>query len=246
MTKQAEIDYFANMSPEARDFASRKPFSADQRGAYLVDIGQILSIIRPPPADLLDIGCGSGWTTAMFARSGYRAVGVDIAPAAIELARNTFGDSGAEFRVHDFDALPYESEFDTTVIYDCLHHSDDEKEVLRNVHRALRPGGEVIVAEPGKGHHQSDISQGAAAAHGVTEKDMPPAHTVPILRAVGFESIRVFPRVQYQLYEREPTGRIGGLLSRIVGKRAASLVKNLKNSLFPGINGIVSATKPSQ
>ena len=43
MTRQAEIDYFGNMSEEGREFARNKPFSADQRGGYLVDIDNNIS-----------------------------------------------------------------------------------------------------------------------------------------------------------------------------------------------------------
>lgn len=31
-----------------------------------------------PAGDLLDVGCGSGWTTYLFARAGYAAHGVDL------------------------------------------------------------------------------------------------------------------------------------------------------------------------
>lgn len=243
MSKQAEIDYFGRMNEQSMDFVRRKPFSADQRGGYLLDMGQMLTIIRRPPARLLDLGCGSGWTTAMFAASGYNVLGVDIAPAAIRIAAEINAGTGAEFRVCDFENLPFRDEFDIAVLYDCLHHSESVEAVVSGVFRSLRSGGEVVLVEPGRGHHLSDTAQQAILEHGVTERDMPPTLTRGVLTAAGFRQIRVFPRVQYQVHEPEPTGRLAGLASRFLGRRAAALAKNLKNSLFPGCNGIVTARK---
>ena len=243
MTKQSEIDYFAKMDAAGRAFAADKPFAADQRGNYLIDIGQILALIRPPPARLLDLGCGSGWTTAFFARSGYAATGVDVAPEAIRIAMETHAGSGAIFRGADMEQLPFTAEFEVAVYYDSLHHAGDESAALRAAWKALAPGGEIILVEPGRGQARSDISLRAQAQFGVTEKDMPPAHTVPLLKAAGFKAIRVFPRLQYQMMEREPTGGIARLLIPLLGYRLASLLKSAKNTALPRGNGIVLAVK---
>lgn len=243
VSKQAEIDYFGQMNEPARDFVRRKPFSADQRGAYLLDMGQILTVIHRPPARLLDLGCGSGWTSAMFALSGYDVLGVDIAPAAIQLACSINSGSGAKFSVCDFEALPYRDDFDIAILYDCLHHSESPGAVISQVFKALRPGGEIALIEPGKGHHLSTTAQQAIRECGVTERDMPPTLTKGLLQKTGFKQIRIFPRAQYQLHEPEPTGRIAGLVSGFFGRRIAAMAKNLKNSILPGINGIVTARK---
>lgn len=243
MTKQSEIDYFAKMDAAGRAFAAGKPFTADQRGNYLIDIGQILALIRPPPARLLDLGCGSGWTTAFFARSGYTATGVDVAPEAIRIALEIHAGSGAIFRVADMEQLPFTAEFDVAVYYDSLHHADDECAALRAVWKALAPGGELVLVEPGRGQASSDLALRAQEQFGVTEKDMPPARTAPLIKAAGFNSVRVFPRLQYQMVEREPTGGIARLLRPIFGQRFASLLKSAKNTALPGGNGIVLAVK---
>lgn len=243
MTKQAEIDYFKNMTPDAERFARDKPFSADERGAYLLDMGQILSLIRKPPARLLDVGCGSGWTTGMFARSGYEALGVDIAPSAVRLAAASYGQTGAVFEVQDFEQLPFENRFDVAVLYDCLHHAESPGAVISGVYKALQARGEVIVVEPGRGHERSATAQSAIAAHGVTEKDMPPSATTGLLRQAGFTEIRVFPRVQFQLVESKGTGGIVRLLSPVLGRRLAGALKTMKNTLFAGSNGVVLAVK---
>ncbi len=209
----------------------------------LIDIRQIMGLIPPPPGRLVDLGCGSGWTTAMFAKSGYETLGVDIAPAGIDLARHTFGETGAQFEVHDFEKLPFNNQFDVAVIYDCLHHADNPQAVIQATCRALRSGGEVVIVEPGRGHHDSPTSQWARENHGTTENDMSPAVVIPLLRIAGFSSIRTLPRAQFQVAEKNGTGGIMRFLRPFVGATLASFVKTVKNSLFIRNNGVVWAKK---
>src|SRR5262245_39004338 len=86
MGKQGEIDYLRNLSePEVRH-AKHKPFSDTGCGAYLMEIGAVMSLLPVPPARLLDVGCGTGWTSRFFAHRGYDVVGLDIAPDMVDHA----------------------------------------------------------------------------------------------------------------------------------------------------------------
>lgn len=243
MSKEAEVRYFESMTNMERLYVRNKPFSAEQRGEYLIDIGQTLSLIPPPPARLLDLGCGSGWTTALFAKSGYDALGIDIAPAAIDLARETHSDSGAHYEVHDFEAIPFEDVFDICVCYDSLHHAEHPQSVITGIFRALKKAGTILLMEPGQGHHGSAESQRAIEDCGVTEKDMPPSLTAAMLRQAGFSAIAVFPRTRYQMVEKRGTGRVVEILRPFIGERGACLAKTLKNSLWVKRNGVVIARK---
>ena len=139
----------------------------------------------------------------MFARSGYHALGVDLAPTAIEIARQDLSSSGAQFASHDFEALPYRQEFDAAVFYDSLHHCGDLDAVLSSAHDALKPGGCLIVVEPGSGHSTTERAREAHTLHGVTERDMPPALSVPILERLEFSSVSI---VEFRV--REPAASL--------------------------------------
>ena len=78
MAKQAEIDYLKRLTPEEIRHAVEKPFSDAGCAAELMEIAAIMALLPPPPARLLDLGCGAGWTSIFFARRGYEVVGVDI------------------------------------------------------------------------------------------------------------------------------------------------------------------------
>ncbi|MDD5035588.1 MAG: class I SAM-dependent methyltransferase [Methylococcaceae bacterium] len=197
MAKQGEIDYIVNLGEAGMDHALNKPYSDPGCGRYFMDMGSIFSLLPQPPAKLLDLGVGSGWTSVMFARKGYEVVGQDIAPAMIELAmqnRERAKLSNLNFLVSDYESLDMKEQFDCAIFYDSLHHAVDEQAALSGAYKALKPGGLCITLEPGEGHHLAPISQNAIHAYGVTEKDMPPHHIIRMGRHAGFNHSKVYRR----------------------------------------------------
>lgn len=195
MAKQDEIDFPVRFA-WGMAYAAAKPFSDPHCGQYLLRIGTLMSLFPPAPARVLDLGCGTGWTSRFYARAGYDVVGVDIAPEMIRLAgeiRDAEKLTGLSFVVSDYEALTFREEFDAAVFFDSLHHADDEGLAIRKAFAALKPGGVLLTDEPGVGHSTSAESLTAVAKYGVTEKDMPPARIVELGRAAGFEAFRVFP-----------------------------------------------------
>ena len=192
--KQREAAYFCEIGTEGLLHAATKPWSDAQCGGYLLELGSMFSLLQPPPARLLDIGCGAGWTSALFAARGYEVTGIDLSPEAISFAKESHNQSGLSFEVQDFDEPFHKTgQFDIAVFFDALHHSARELLPLRLAFEALRPGGVCIVCEPGKGHAEAKTSRQAMNDHGVTERDMTPAMIISAARAVGFQSTEVYP-----------------------------------------------------
>lgn len=54
------------------------------------------------------VGCGLGADAAYLATLGFRVTAFDVAPNAVEVARERFADRGVDFRVADLLALPGE------------------------------------------------------------------------------------------------------------------------------------------
>src|SRR5271165_6688555 len=133
-SKLNEINYIENLSRvrgissnEVEEYLLRKPFIDPLRGQYIMDLGQIMKLLPDPPARLLELGIGSGWTSKYLALSGYKVVGLDIADSMIKLA--TIICSGVDNI--DFHVCDYEMEidfwiFDCSLIYDALHHATNE------------------------------------------------------------------------------------------------------------------------
>jgi len=173
MTKQGEIDYVKNIGNEGMLHALNKPFSDSECGFYLIDIGIIIGLLPEPLAKLLDLGVGTGWTSAFFAKRGYEVLGQDICPDMISLAnknKDRYQALSTSFIISDYENLEFSEEFDCAVFYDSLHHAENEHLALEKVYKALKPGGVLITAEPGKGHSKSLDGKKAMLKYGVTEK----------------------------------------------------------------------------
>jgi SAM-dependent methyltransferase len=197
MSKADEIRFPSLLGEAGSQHAIDKPFSDAECGLYLSVVGAIMQLLPRPPARLLDLGVGPGWTSVMFAKQGYAVVGLDISPQMIELAnakREQWRAESVEFRVGDFESVTAESEFDCAVFHDALHHAENEITALERVFRALKPGGVCVTAEPGVGHSSSEAARQFAATYGVTEKDMPPQHIIDCARRIGFRHFEVFER----------------------------------------------------
>jgi SAM-dependent methyltransferase len=193
--KQGEIDYIKSIGEAGARHAYDKPFSDATCAKNLIDVGVILSLLPPPPSRLLDLGCGTGWTSVFFAKRGYSVLGQDIAPDMIELAyrnKRRHGVEQLEFVVSDYESMPFESEFDGAVFYDALHHAEDEAAAVKAVWRALKPGGVLITHEPGTGHSKTVHAMEAMRLHDVNEKDMPPAWIFELGRRAGFRKFEQF------------------------------------------------------
>jgi SAM-dependent methyltransferase len=98
---------------------------------------------------VLDLGCGTGEHTILLRLLGYRVLGVDAAPAAVERARERARLAGvaAEFAVGDAMAPAALGQF-ATVLDSALFHvfdADDRARYARALADVVVPGGQVLV-----------------------------------------------------------------------------------------------------
>jgi ubiquinone/menaquinone biosynthesis C-methylase UbiE len=209
MSKLAEQSYFHKIGELGRLHSLTKPFSDPLVGKYLLAVGVIFNLLPRPPARLLDLGCGTGWTSLFFARAGYTVIGQDISGdmiQAAEMLRDAEHLGNLNFVRGDYETLSFDQEFDCAVFFDSLHHCTDEAAALAGVFRALKPGGILITHEPGAGHSTQPESVSARERFGVNERDMPPSLIIASAFKAGFTEYEHYPipsSVLRQMYVRK-------------------------------------------
>ena len=194
--KQGEREYFARIGEAGRAHAARKPFSDGCCVQHLANLTSIMALMRPPPARVVEFGCGTGWLSLFLAERGYEVTGVDISQDAIAIARQLQAGRqlrSANFLVADYEEVNLEPNTDYVIFHDALHHAESETAALRAAHAALKPGGLTICIEPGEGHSDSPYSRRAVNEFAVHEKDMPPRVILRHARAAGFRRHLVLP-----------------------------------------------------
>lgn len=105
--------------------------------------------------DVLDIACGEGYGTAGLMAAGAKSViGFDIAPDAVEHARQRYS---VDARVGSALAVPLPDESaDLLVSFETIEHLPDPIGFIAEIARLLRPGGQVIISTPEKEHYHLD------------------------------------------------------------------------------------------
>ena len=102
-------------------------------------------------SEVADVGTGTGFVAAGLAPRVKRVVGIDSAPAMLEVARENLralSVSNVDLVVGDAARLPLEdSSVDAAVANMVLHHAEDPAAMLREMARVVRPGGTVAVTD---------------------------------------------------------------------------------------------------
>lgn len=95
----------------------------------------------------LDIGCAAGVLSKAVCGRYEEVYGVDIAEDAVRLAR----ENGVIARRVDLncETLPFDTDFfDAVTALSVLQYVYDPEHALRECHRILRPGGELLLSVP--------------------------------------------------------------------------------------------------
>jgi 2-polyprenyl-3-methyl-5-hydroxy-6-metoxy-1,4-benzoquinol methylase len=93
---------------------------------------------------LLDVGCNEGRGLKIYAHNGFQAEGLELNETAADVARR------AGFTVHTCDLSDFNpaAPYDVVVLSNVLEHSLDPKQMLLDVRRLLKSGGQVWISCP--------------------------------------------------------------------------------------------------
>lgn len=123
-------------------FASTYEVGRDRGYHRYLDEAEV-RLVEPYARDreVLEVGCGTGLILQRLAAVAQRAVGVDLSPGMLELAR----ERGLEVHEANATELPFEdASFDVACSFKVLAHVRDIELAMAEMARVVRPGGRVI------------------------------------------------------------------------------------------------------
>jgi SAM-dependent methyltransferase len=175
-------------------------------------------------AQVLDVGCGPGWLSEFLVRCGYWVTGIDISEDMVAIARERVAaleqpigegiEPVAEFHAMPVRELPWSDRFDAAILYDTMHHFDDEEATLEVILRSLVPGGRIYIREgarpaPGSEGERQLIEE--MELYGTLESPFDPAYLEEVVAKAGFTDVRRFVEVD----ELVEVGDVGGMFNRL-------------------------------
>lgn len=101
-----------------------------------------------PGARVLDVACGRGRHSKVFAAMGFDVTGIDLAPASIEYAKQ-FEMDNLRFYVHDI-RLPFwgnyfDHAFNFFTSFGYFRTRREHDAAIRTISRSLKPGGTLLI-----------------------------------------------------------------------------------------------------
>ena len=103
-----------------------------------------------PPADVLDLGCGTGSLIVLLASAGYRVDALDLAPAMVSAACDKVASAGVTATVQVGDAADPPGRpgaYDVVLTRHVLWALPDPAAAVARWVRLLRPGGRMLLVE---------------------------------------------------------------------------------------------------
>jgi len=119
--------------------------------------GRTRSIVRERLAresalgSTVEFGCGTGFCTETLAGKADRVIATDLSPGMLDLARSRVNASNVSFQLEDCQQTSFPDACFDTAFMSLVIHFTEPAGALKEMHRILKPGGILIIAnvDPG-------------------------------------------------------------------------------------------------
>ncbi len=112
----------------------------------------LVSFFPEPPATVLDVGCGLGYSASLLAAKGYRVVAIDTVNEFIEYANKKYGTEGVTFRVAHFlsstdDEIFREAHYDVVLFQESTQYLSPLDSVFKKARWLLKEKGLLVIGD---------------------------------------------------------------------------------------------------
>jgi ubiquinone/menaquinone biosynthesis C-methylase UbiE len=143
----AAAAYFKSSAPEWERIRALHAPEKDVEAAI------VKRMTARPIQNLLDAGTGTGRMLELLAPHARRAVGVDVSPEMLAIARDRLlrdDFKQVQVRLADTYRLPFRGDtdaFDAVLFHQVLHYLDDPGAAVTEAARVMAPGGRLLIAD---------------------------------------------------------------------------------------------------
>jgi len=141
----------------------------------------------PEAPSFLEVGCGTGYVLSRLSEAfpNIALSGSELFDEGLTFARERLVGIATLMQL-DATAMPFKEAFDVVGAFDVIEHIEDDVIVLENIHRALRPGGGLLVTVPQHAWLWSETDVAACHVRRYSRTELRDR-----LRAAGFEILRM-------------------------------------------------------
>lgn len=202
------------------------------------------------PGTILDVGCGTGRFLELAQEKGWRTLGLELSEGIAENTAQRLGSQVYVGSILDV-ALP-DHYVDAVTLFDVIEHLEDPVRALQVCHRALKPGGAIVLTTPNfNGLGRRLVGE---SAFGIWPDEhllyFQPSTLRRALRAAGFDRIQLLTREVFvenasmfisrlrgrrETISRMPTGAeesVLGVKSMVRGNRLLRMTRSVVNDFF--------------
>ncbi len=178
--KEQVGEHYQRLAPRREELRRKSAY-------YYRQLEAALAFVVRPGARVLELGCGTGHTLA--ALRPQRGVGVDLAPAMIDIARHLHPH--LDFRVGDAENLELDEKFDYIVLSNLVGELVDVQGCLQGLRRLCHAHTRVLIQNYSR---LWELPLKAAEALGLKSPSppqnwLPPEELTNFLELAGFEQI---------------------------------------------------------
>lgn len=163
-------------------------------------------VAGPPPLNVLDVGCGTGFLAMRMAELGHTAVGIDLAAEMLAEAQRKADSFGlaVTFLPGDAEAPPADgAPYDVIVERHVIWTLPQPTQAIRAWHALLKPGGLLILIE-GIFEMSDRTVYPHIEAHLPLYGGRPGEELAGLLEAEGFAPTAVMPLMDAALWTEIP------------------------------------------